>query len=106
MSEPSAPTCAHPECSEPAVRRCYFCERVCCERHITVNNGAMCHACAQTAQEQREERERAREAAAQAQSSGCLGVLALLASLLLVLLMRPRWAAWSSKHDHTLGYDP
>ena len=91
MSDSSQRICAHPECSEPAVRRCYFCENVCCERHVTVKNGAMCFACAQKEQEKREERERAaQEAQAQAKGSGCMMALVLPASLLLVPLMRRR----------------
>ena len=97
MSDPPPSTCAHRECSEQAVRRCYFCDNVCCERHITVKNGAMCFACAQTEQEKQEERERAaQEAQARAKASGCMMALVLPAGLLLVPLirLRPRFRRW------------
>src|SRR5215216_3099634 len=83
----AARACDHPDCSLPAVRRCYFCENVCCEQHVNVQNGAMCFACAHKEQEKRAERERA-AAEAQAKASGCL--ISLLLPVSFVLLNRLR----------------
>jgi hypothetical protein len=78
----TASPCAHPTCSEPPVRRCYFCERLCCGNHITLTNGAICYACA--ADEKAKQTERAAlDAEARGKASGCL--LLLLAPVTLLL---------------------
>lgn len=95
MADVHGVTCARPDCSAPAVRRCYFCENTCCENHITVSNGAICFACSAKLQAERKERERAAaeaRAAAQARSkgSGCLLTLLPLACILCAIRSRRR----------------